>query len=49
MWGSIINGAQAAGLEHRGIHNGPWTGATVGFLIAYTAGMMQFLFRLQSL
>jgi len=39
MWGTIINGIQAASLEHKGIRAGPWTGATVGFLIAYTAAM----------
>jgi solute carrier family 35, member F1/2 len=40
FWGTIINGIQAAGLEHRKIHDAPWTGATVGLLIAYTAGMI---------
>lgn len=39
MWGVVINGIQAAGLEHKGIRDAPWTGATVGLLIAYTAGM----------
>jgi solute carrier family 35 protein F1/2 len=38
LWGTIINGAQAAGLEHRQIHDAPWTGAVVGLLLAYTAG-----------
>jgi hypothetical protein len=46
MWGCIINGVQAAGLEHKGIRAGPWDGATVGFLIAYTAGTIQLSFSL---
>jgi len=44
MWGTIINGIQAACLEHKGIRAGPWTGATVGFLIAYTAGTISLSF-----
>jgi solute carrier family 35 protein F1/2 len=44
MWGTIINGIQAACLEHQGIRDGPWTGATVGFLIAYTAGTISLSF-----
>lgn len=38
FWGTIINGVQAAGLEHKGIRDAPWTGAVVGLLLAYTAG-----------
>ena len=38
MWGMIINGIQAAGLEHEGIKNAPWTGDVIGLLVAYTAG-----------
>jgi solute carrier family 35 protein F1/2 len=38
MWGVIINGIQAASLEHNGIKHAPWDGKTVGFLAAYTAG-----------
>ena len=26
MWGTIINGIQAAGLEHQGIRDAPWNG-----------------------
>jgi len=40
MWGTIINGIQAAGLEHRGIRDAPWTGPVVGLLLAYTAAML---------
>ena len=39
MWGTIVNGIQAAALEHKDIPNVPWTGAVVGFLLAYTSGM----------
>jgi len=39
MWGTIINGIQAAGLEHQGIRDAPWNGSIAGFLIAYTAAM----------
>lgn len=28
MWGVIINGIQAAGLEHKGIREAVWNGAT---------------------
>jgi len=40
LWGTIINGIQAAGLEHRQIREAPWTGAVVGLLLAYTAAML---------
>jgi len=40
MWGTIINGCQAAGLEHALIPQANWNGATVGLLIAYTAAMI---------
>lgn len=39
MWGVIINGVQAAGLEHKQIREATWDGATVGLLVAYTAAM----------
>ncbi|KAF8318755.1 DUF914-domain-containing protein [Clavulina sp. PMI_390] len=39
FWGMIINGIQAAGLEHKQITEAVWDGATVGLLIAYTAAM----------
>ena len=41
MWGTIINGIQAAALEHKDIPKVPWTGAVIGLLFAYTAGMSQ--------
>ena len=28
MWGMIINGVQAAGLEHNGMRTASWNGAT---------------------
>ncbi|KIM53933.1 hypothetical protein SCLCIDRAFT_137838 [Scleroderma citrinum Foug A] len=39
MWGTIINGIQAAALEHKGMPVAPWTGMTIGLLVAYTAAM----------
>jgi len=39
MWGVLINGIQAAGLEHAGMKTANWDGAVIGFLIAYTAAM----------
>ncbi|KAI8996554.1 DUF914-domain-containing protein [Trametes punicea] len=39
MWGVIINGIQAAGLEHKLMVTATWDGATIGLLIAYTAAM----------
>ncbi|KAF7370715.1 hypothetical protein MSAN_00704700 [Mycena sanguinolenta] len=38
MWGTIICGIQAAGLEHDAMHTATWNGATVGILLAYTSG-----------
>ncbi|TFK32782.1 hypothetical protein BDQ12DRAFT_691976 [Crucibulum laeve] len=40
MWGFIINGVQSAGLEWQGMKEVPWTRATIGLLIAYTAAML---------
>jgi len=41
MWGTIINGVQAAALEHNGIaHEADWNGSTVGILIAYVCAML---------
>jgi solute carrier family 35, member F1/2 len=40
MWGSIINGIQAAILEHKAIPKATWNGATVGLLAAYTASLI---------
>ncbi|KAM5532357.1 hypothetical protein V8D89_013951 [Ganoderma adspersum] len=39
MWGVLINGIQAAGLEHQGMTTASWNGATIGLLVAYTAAM----------
>jgi len=39
MWGVLINGIQAAGLEHREMRKASWNGATIGLLFAYTAAM----------
>ncbi|EIW79261.1 DUF914-domain-containing protein [Coniophora puteana RWD-64-598 SS2] len=39
MWGTLINGIQAAGLEHAAMKTATWNGATIGFLVAYTAAM----------
>jgi len=39
MWGFLICGAQAAGLEHEGMKTSTWDGATIGLLVAYTAAL----------
>jgi len=39
MWGVIINGIQAAALEHKGIKAGPWDAHVIGYLIIYTVSM----------
>ncbi|KAG6328636.1 hypothetical protein ID866_10453 [Astraeus odoratus] len=39
MWGTIINGIQASALEHHDMTLASWNGATIGFLVAYTAAM----------
>ncbi|KAI0675517.1 DUF914-domain-containing protein [Trametes maxima] len=39
MWGVLINGIQAAGLEHKAMTTVTWNGATIGLLVAYTAAM----------
>jgi len=39
MWGTIINGVQAAALEHKRMKTVTWDGAVAGFLVAYTASM----------
>ncbi|KAJ6493675.1 DUF914-domain-containing protein [Mycena vitilis] len=39
MWGFLICGVQAAGLEHDGMKTATWNGATIGILVAYTAAM----------
>ena len=39
MWGVIINGIQAAALEHKGIKAGPWDAHVIGYLVIYTASM----------
>jgi len=40
MWGVLINGIQAAALEHGSMKTASWNGATIGILIAYTAAML---------
>ncbi|KAG8958046.1 hypothetical protein FRC00_003111 [Tulasnella sp. 408] len=40
MWGTLINGIQASGLEWKNMRDSTWNGATVGLLIAYTAAML---------
>ncbi|KAF7970037.1 hypothetical protein HWV62_25344 [Athelia sp. TMB] len=39
LWGTLINGVQAAGLEHGAMRTATWNGATIGLLVAYTAAM----------
>ncbi|KAI5834807.1 DUF914-domain-containing protein [Schizophyllum commune Tattone D] len=39
LFGFIICGAQAGGLEHQGMLEATWNGATVGLIIAYTSAM----------
>ncbi|KAF8586376.1 DUF914-domain-containing protein [Ramaria rubella] len=39
MWGMIINGVQAAGLEHNTWMTSNWDGPVIGLLFAYTAAM----------
>ncbi|EIN06096.1 DUF914-domain-containing protein [Punctularia strigosozonata HHB-11173 SS5] len=39
LWGTLINGIQAAGLEHKDMTKASWNGMTIGLLIAYTAAM----------
>jgi solute carrier family 35 protein F1/2 len=39
MWGTLIDGIQAASLEHNGMKTATWNGAVGGLLVAYTAAM----------
>ncbi|KAI0793912.1 DUF914-domain-containing protein [Fomes fomentarius] len=39
MWGVLINGIQAAGLEHKDMITATWNGENIGLLFAYTAAM----------
>ncbi|RDX54274.1 DUF914-domain-containing protein [Polyporus arcularius HHB13444] len=39
MWGVLINGIQAAALEHKDMTTASWNGSTIGLLVAYTAAM----------
>ncbi|KAJ7066741.1 solute carrier family 35 member SLC35F1/F2/F6 [Mycena amicta] len=39
LWGFLICGAQAAGLEHNDMKTASWNGATAGLIVAYTAAM----------
>jgi len=40
LWGTLINGIQAAGLEHEMIKTSTWNGMIAGLLIAYSAAML---------
>ncbi|KAG8917887.1 hypothetical protein FRC01_002154 [Tulasnella sp. 417] len=40
MWGTLINGIQASGLEWKNMRDSTWNGETAGLLIAYTAAML---------
>jgi len=40
LWGTLINGIQASGLEWKMIRSSTWDGATVGLLVAYTVAML---------
>ncbi|EJU03675.1 DUF914-domain-containing protein [Dacryopinax primogenitus] len=40
FWGVIINGCQAAGLEHKLMTEVTWNGPVIGLLFAYTAAML---------
>ncbi|KAG6845500.1 hypothetical protein H0H87_008397 [Tephrocybe sp. NHM501043] len=39
LYGTLINGIQAAGLEHGAMKLASWNGMTIGLLVAYTSGM----------
>jgi hypothetical protein len=39
FWGVIINGIQAAALEHKGMKTAPWDAHIIGYLIIYTVSM----------
>jgi len=39
MWGMIINGIQAAALEHDGMRTATWDSHVIGFLFVYTFSM----------
>jgi hypothetical protein len=39
FWGMIINGIQAAALEHEGMRTAPWNGKVIGFIVVYTVSM----------
>jgi len=45
FWGTIINGIQAAGLEHQMIRTSTWDSMTIGLLVAYSAAML-FLYTI---
>ncbi|KAL1696572.1 hypothetical protein GGG16DRAFT_85007, partial [Schizophyllum commune] len=49
LFGFIICGAQAGGLEHKGMLEATWNGATVGLIIAYTSGTMFILYTVAPL
>ncbi|KAF8074897.1 DUF914-domain-containing protein [Lyophyllum atratum] len=39
LYGTLINGIQAAGLEHNGMKLASWNRMTIGLLVAYTGAM----------
>ncbi|KAG6854262.1 hypothetical protein C0991_008955 [Blastosporella zonata] len=39
LYGTLINGIQAAALEHNDMKHASWNGMTIGILVAYTAAM----------
>ncbi|KAM0786488.1 hypothetical protein ACM66B_001946 [Microbotryomycetes sp. NB124-2] len=45
FWGCIVNAVQVAAAERKGLATVPWNAATIGLLVAYTAGML-FLYTL---
>ncbi|KJA13674.1 hypothetical protein HYPSUDRAFT_72930 [Hypholoma sublateritium FD-334 SS-4] len=40
MWGFIVNGIQASGLEWKAMKEVPWTADIIGLLMAYTCAML---------
>ncbi|KAG9037532.1 hypothetical protein FRB95_005114 [Tulasnella sp. JGI-2019a] len=40
LWGTLINGIQAAGLEHQMMRDSTWNSMTIGLLVAYTSAMI---------
>ncbi|KAG5651069.1 hypothetical protein H0H81_009982 [Sphagnurus paluster] len=42
MYGTLINGIQAASLEHNGMKMASWNSMTIGLLVAYTGGLFLY-------